>query len=237
MSQQGEEDRKMPLQNQETASSRAYRELRLAIVEGRVPTEHKLTEQALAAQFNISRTPVREAIKRLLLEGLLERRPGQGLWCAMPNPDDIREIFDLRLRLESYAAKVAASRATDTQVQLLLASAARMQQLVQDHSVSEGLITQIDQENSRFHALIIDATHSQRLNLLVKSTVDISLVSRTFRRFTPEQRRRSAYHHQEIAAAIAARAPIWAEQMMHIHILCASEIFTAADRAEAVSFQ
>ncbi|WP_410218458.1 GntR family transcriptional regulator [Paracoccus sp. (in: a-proteobacteria)] len=209
----------------ENASERAYRELRLAIVEGQLPSDRKVTELALAERFNISRTPVREAIKRLLLEGLLERRKGQGLWCALPDDDQVREIFDLRLRLEAYAAGRAAERATAQQIDDIGRSAQRMADLAETASVTDDLITRIDQENARFHALIIESTQSKRLIHLVKATVDISLVSRTFRQFTTEQRRRSARHHLEIAAAIAARSPQWAERMMEVHILSAAETF------------
>lgn len=222
----------MQLQGHKSASDRAYRELRLAIVEGRLPTDRKLTELGLAEQFGISRTPIREAIKRLLFEGLLERRPGQGLWCALPRVEEVREIFELRSRLESYAAKCAACRATSEEIAALQASAARIEALVMCDPVSDEVIAQIDEENKRFHSLIIEAAHSRRLKHLVKSTVDISLVSRTFRRFTPEQRRRSAFHHREIAAAISARAPIWAERMMQVHIAAAAETF-ASDGFEA----
>lgn len=207
----------------ENASERTYRELRRAIVEGRLPVDRKVTELGLADLLGISRTPIREAIKRLLIEGLLERRKGQGLWCAVPDAGEVREIFELRLRLESYAAARAAERATVAQTEALLHSARRMQALARALPVTDDLIARIDQENARFHGLIIEATQSPRLILLVKATVDISLVSRTFRRFTPEQRSRSAHHHQEIAAAIADRKPLWAERMMQIHILSASE--------------
>ena len=216
----------------DNASNRAYHDLRQAIVRGELPTDRKVTEAGLSERLGISRTPIREAIKRLLLEGLLERRRGQGLWCPVPQADEIREIFDLRVRLESYAARSAAKHATAEQIDMLSASAARMSELVEADPMTDEVIEQIDFENSRFHAMIIDAAHSQRLKHLVKSTVDISLVSRTFRRFTPEQRVRSAYHHREIAASIAARAPAWAEKMMEIHILSAADIFQTSESAD-----
>ena len=85
------------------------------------------------------------------------------------------------------------------------------------------MIAGIDHENARFHALIAKATQSPRLMHLIRATVDVALVTRTFRRFTPKQRRRSAQHHLEIAAAIAARKPHWAERMMQVHILSAED--------------
>lgn len=213
----------MQPESAESASRRAYRELRQAILERRLPSDRKVTEVGLAEDLGISRTPIREAIKRLLLEGLLERRKGQGLWCVVPDADEVREIFELRLRLESYAAAKAAERATPAQIEALTASAHRMQALAQVAEDSEDLIAGIDQENARFHALIAEATQSPRLMHLIRATVDVALVTRTFRRFTPQQRRRSAQHHLEIAAAIAAGKPHWAERMMQVHILSAED--------------
>lgn len=211
----------------ESASRRAYRELRQAILERRLPTDRKVTEVALAEELGISRTPIREAIKRLILEGLLERRRGQGLWCVVPDANEVHEIFELRLRLESYAAAKAAERATPVQVEALLESARVMDALSRVSRDSAALIADIDRENARFHALIAEGAQSQRLLHLIRATVDVSLVTRTFRRFTPEQRRRSAQHHLEIAAAIAARKPLWAERMMQVHILSAEDTMDA----------
>lgn len=215
----------MRAEKRESAAERAYRELRLAIVDGQLPSDRKVTEHGLADQFQISRTPIREAVKRLILEGLLERREGHGLWCAVPDDAQIVEIFDLRLRLESYAARCAAERASVEQIEELTRSAKAMAELCREAPATDSLISEIDEENARFHGLVIQATHSQRLIHLLKATVDISLVSRTFRQFTPDQRSRSAAHHLEIAAAITARAPLWAERMMEVHILSAAESF------------
>ncbi|MDN5567957.1 MAG: GntR family transcriptional regulator [Paracoccus sp. (in: a-proteobacteria)] len=203
------------------ASDRAYQELRRAIIEGRLPRDQKLTEFGLADRLGISRTPIREAVKRLLLEGFLERRKGQGLWCAQPDAVEVREIFELRLRLESYAAGRAAENATQAQIAVLAMSAERMLRLAGTHPTTPEVIAKIDHENALFHATIVEATQSQRLIHLLRATIDIALVSRTFRQFSPEQRIRSARHHQEIADAIAARSPKWAEQMMQVHILSA----------------
>lgn len=222
----------MQPESAESASRRAYRELRQAILERRLPANRKVTEVGLAEDLGISRTPIREAIKRLLLEGLLERRKGQGLWCVVPDADEVREIFELRLRLESYAAAKAAERAMPAQVEALVASARRMSEFAQVAVDSEALIASIDRENARFHNLIAEATQSQRLMHLIRATVDLALVTRTFRRFTPDQRRRSAQHHLEIAAAIAARKPQWAERMMQVHILSAEDTMDSIPSAD-----
>lgn len=219
----------------ENAADRAYRELREAILNGRLPTQHKVTEAGLAENLGLSRTPVREAVKRLLLEGFLQRRKGQGLWCVVPTMEEMREIFDIRVRLESYAAGRAAIRATDEQRAGLLSSAKRMSVLVarmQDGDDSS-LVHQIDRENALFHGTIVEAAHARRLALLLQSTIDVGFVTLTLQRYTREQRLRSANHHHEIANAISMRAAEWAVRAMEVHILAAAATFLKSDDADA----
>lgn len=218
----------------ENAADRAYRELREAILSGRLPTQHKVTEAGLAEILGLSRTPVRDAIKRLLLEGFLQRRKGQGLWCVVPTTEEMHEIFDIRARLEAYAAGRAAIRATDEQRAELLSSARRMSGLVarMQGSDDSSLVHQIDQENALFHGTIIEAAHASRLALLLRSTIDVGFVTLTLQRYTREQRLRSANHHQEIADAVSLRAADWAARAMEVHILAAAASFLKSDEAE-----
>ncbi len=67
---------------------------------------------------------------------------------------------------------------------------------------------------------------------MIRATVDLALVTRTFRRFTRDQRRRSARHHLEIAAAIAARKPYCAERRMQVHILSAEDTMDSIPGAD-----
>lgn len=215
----------MQEQGKERAGDRAYRILRKAILQGHVPTDRKLTEAGLAQSLDLSRTPVREAVKRLLLEGLLQRQKGHGLRCVLPTADEIHEIFDIRARLESYAARRAAINATTDQIAELRASAERMADLIDR---AEGgrdepdIFTQIDLENTHFHSLITSAARTKRLSHLLQSTIDAGLVTMTWQHYTPDQRTRSVAHHFEIAEAIAAGQPEWAERIMQVHILAAA---------------
>lgn len=215
----------------ENAADRAYRQMRQAIMDGRLPTKHKVTETGLAGMLGLSRTPVREAIKRLLLEGFLQRRKGQGLWCIVPTEDELREIFDIRQRLESYAAERAAGRASAAQRKTLLASAERLLALVarMGHESDDELVAQIDRENALFHGTLIESAQSRRLELLLQSTVDVGFVTLTFRNYTVKERQRSARHHQEIAQAVATGASQWAARAMEVHILAAAAKFLKSD--------
>lgn len=212
---------------QENAADRAYRELRDALMAGQLPTDRKVTEAGLAQMLGLSRTPVRTAVSRLLIEGFLQRRSGSGLWCVVPTRDEMEAIFDIRVRLESYAAARAAVRASADQRAQLTASARRMSDLVgQLHSGRDpAIIALIEAENALFHGIILQAAAASRLSLVLKSTVDVAFVSLTLHRYSLRQRLRSAGHHHEIAEAIAAGMPDWAGRAMEVHILSAAATF------------
>jgi DNA-binding GntR family transcriptional regulator len=89
-----------------------YQDLREAIVTGALPADAALTELSLAAQYNVSRTPVREALRRLEQDGLVQRGP-RGMQVRGRSPEEILEIYEVRITLEGAAARAAAERRTE----------------------------------------------------------------------------------------------------------------------------
>lgn len=85
----------------------AYRRIRAAIQEGTIGRREPLSEDRLARRLGISRTPVREALKRLSVEGLVEVFPRRGTFVSVPDAGQLREIFQLREALEGMAARLA----------------------------------------------------------------------------------------------------------------------------------
>src|SRR5919106_225467 len=101
---------------QESGSSRAGAQARVlegvrrAIIEGEYSPGQPLSEIALASQFQVSRTPVREAFKQLEIEGLIEVRPRVGTFVRSPSRREIIELFELKEMLEGMAARLLAAR-------------------------------------------------------------------------------------------------------------------------------
>ncbi|SCY96273.1 GntR family transcriptional regulator [Paracoccus tibetensis] len=221
----------------ESAGERAYRVLRQAALEGRLPTDHKITEDGLAKLLGLSRTPVRAAISQLLMDGLLQRRKGQGLWCVLPTRAEMQEIFDIRAHLESYAAARAAAYATAEQKESLMRSAHRMSELVEQlcNTHDAAIVSEIHQENAHFHAVIMKAADAPRLARLLSATVDLAFVNLTLQRYSLRQRVRSASHHHEIAEAISAGMAEWASRSMETHILAAAATFLQQPNTDAVA--
>ena len=91
--------------------------LRQLIVEGAIEPGRKLNERALAEQLRVSRTPLREAIKMLAAEGLVELLPHRGAVAAQLSPADIADTFEVIAGLEGQSGELAAKRITDAELQ------------------------------------------------------------------------------------------------------------------------
>ncbi|HSO46409.1 MAG TPA: GntR family transcriptional regulator [Rhizobiaceae bacterium] len=208
------------------AKDQAYLTIRAEILSGILPEGERLTEQRLAERLGLSRTPVREAIGRLIHEGFLERRGGYDTRVSRFPNDELDQIFQIRRLLESYGARRAAELASEEQVALLQSLCDTMAAHTPPSTEDDFRI--ISQANERFHATIMDAAKSPRLKALLSMAVDVGVVARTYDLYSKEDLIRSARHHQEITHAIAARSPDWAASVMASHILAAA---TAALKA------
>ncbi len=84
------------------------------ILEGTFDDGDRLDEVQLAERFNVSRTPIREALQRLILSGLVEQLPRRGVFVRQPGPVELIEMFEVMAELEAVCARLAASRISDT---------------------------------------------------------------------------------------------------------------------------
>jgi len=102
----------------------AYHQIRRWIVEGRLRPGERLVEQRLAEELELSRTPIREALRMLQSEGLVRFEPNRGARVRSLTVADIDDLYELRGRLEAMAAELAAVRATPDQLDRLMAAEA-----------------------------------------------------------------------------------------------------------------
>ena len=158
------------------AVEKAYSTIRNGILEGRFPPNSRITEQEIAAESGVSRTPVREALRRLQAEGLLQFVPNQGAVVASWSARDIEEIFELRAMLESYVASLAAEHATAEQIAILENLAER--QFVASKGRGTGTLETISALNSEFHRILQEAAGSQRLDAILSNLIEVPLVSK-----------------------------------------------------------
>jgi DNA-binding GntR family transcriptional regulator len=201
------------------AAQRAYAHLRARLLAGEFPAGARLPEEELAAAARVSRTPVREALRRLHAEGLVEFVPNRGAHVANWTARDLDEIFGLRALLESHAAELAAPRIGAADLSRLSALQDRMDAAGRRGGTQE--LDQVAELNNAFHEIIHTAADNRRLVTLLGAVVQTPLVHRTFRRYTPEALERSFAHHRELVAALRARDPAWAGSVMRSHVLAA----------------
>lgn len=193
----------------------AYRAIREGILSGEYPQGAHITAQQLAEASGLSRTPVREAMRRLHAEGLIRFIPNRGAFVSSWTEDEIQQVYELRILLESFAAQEAAKRIDPEQVERLRALAVGMRDLVAQEPVDVKAVAQV---NDEFHKLVLEACGNVRLRDLLGAIVEVPLQLNTFRRYSLEQLKRSAAQHLEMVSAFETSDPDWARSIMTAHI-------------------
>lgn len=207
------------------ASEQAYAKIRAHLLSGSVTAGEQLTEDQLSQITGVSRTPVREAVRRLEDELLLVRSDTKRLFVADWSRDDIEEMFTLRQMLEGHAAERAARRLTREKI-------ARLEAV--NHALKEAIahdppdVARFLEANRLFHETIVDAADSPRLGQLLAKLIEAPVVLRTARTYSPEDLKQSARDHDELVAAFVARDPDWARAVMGSHLRRAFHTFARA---------
>jgi DNA-binding GntR family transcriptional regulator len=144
-------------------ATEAYREIRAAINDGRLAPGSLVIEAEVAQTLQISRTPVRQALRRLEVEGFMERDGRGRLLVHGLSATEIRELFGVRMVLESYGARLAVSRISDDELRRL------EELLLEDVDASErGDAADLAESNHRLHELIMEASRNRALIQLVR---------------------------------------------------------------------
>jgi len=208
--------------------STAYAQIRQAIVEGRYRPGQRLIEQRIAEEFALSRTPVREALRRLEAEGLVQSEPNRGAIVRDLTTDDLADLYDLRARLEAYAAELAAVRIEPREVEELDAAIADFDEALTAEQIDAIEATRVIADaNRRIHATILAAARHDRLGQLLERTVDVPLSFQAFRQFDRSETERSHLFHQLIRDAIVAGDAARASALMHEHVLQGRDVLIA----------
>lgn len=173
----------------------------------------KLNEVALSKELNISRTPIREALKQLELEGLVESIPNKGVYVLGFSPRDIDDMLEIRMVLEGLSIQLAIERI----------SQAELEKLKEIYDLMEFYARKNDQDkfteiNIDFHEAIYRGTHSQYFEQLLS---DINYYIHVTSRHSIRQSGRlmeAAQEHKEIYDAIVARDKQLAKEKIQKHI-------------------
>jgi DNA-binding GntR family transcriptional regulator len=204
------------------AVERAYLAIRGDIATGILAVGAHLRAEPLAERLGLSRTPVREALRRLHAEGLVDFVPNHGAYVRGWTRHDMDEVFELRIRLESYAAEIGALVLTEADIAMLADLDEQMH--CATRSAADDRLDHIKELNARFHRIIIEGSMNRRLAAMMSSIVETHLIARTFRSYGPADLVRSMQHHSELVAAFRARDPMWASGVMQSHLRAARQV-------------
>lgn len=203
-------------------SERVYERVRQAIIEGEYEPGSRLVEQRVAEDLDVSRTPVREAVRRLESEGLVIVERNRGAQVRPLSESEIADLYAVRARLESLGAELAASRAEASDVAALRQAAEAFEETVE--SVADGrrgkqAIRRLDAANAEFHGTLLVASRHRRIRRLVAGAVDAPLVFQALQRFDAAELRRSSLFHHLIVDAVEAGESDRAGRLMTEHVL------------------
>ena len=194
--------------------SRVAELLRKRIFAHELPPGSWVDEQALATEFGISRTPMREALKVLASEGLVVLRPRRGCYVAELSERDLDEVFPVMAMLEAKAAEVAAHRLTDDDV-------ARLQTIHDDleRYASTDDADRFFEANQRFHTAVQELSGNGYLRQLIEETRKVIKLTRRDSLRLAGRISQSLDEHRGILEALRARDAALASRRMHQHLL------------------
>ena len=207
----------MPLAQSRGLKARVYEALReligrMDIYGNRDPI--RLDERALGEQLGVSRTPVREALSRLEQEGIVENIARRGAFVVRKSKQEILDIVDVWAALESMAARLATSRASDEEIAQL-----RQNFSTYDGDEAKAHIDEYSDTNIEFHQTIIRLGHSE---LITQMADQLFFHMRAIRASTIKDRDRvakSVMDHGRIIEALEERDAYHAEQLVRDHAL------------------
>lgn len=192
---------------------RVYRQMKQQILTCRLLPERRLTESEQCAALRVSRTPLREALNRLALEGLVVPATPGGYIVAPITIEDIRDLTEVRQIVESEAAFLAAQRATEEDIRTM-ESFARLSYKQGDRST---YVLSLGQNRS-FHLAVATASRNPRLETIVTSALDQVQRAIYFGLDAAIDAKQATAEHLELIAAIKSRSPRRARELMSSQI-------------------
>lgn len=196
--------------------------LESAILEGEFADGARLDESELSARFGVSRTPVREALGRLALSGLVRQEPRRGTFARQPGPAELLEMFEAMAELEASCGRFATRRASEAQLRGIAEADEAC-----ERALAAGEPDRYYRENEAFHRRIYEASGNGFL---------AGEATRLHRRLTPFRRLQlrlrgrlaeSRAEHAAIRAAIEAGDPAAAAEALRAHVSVQGDTFHA----------
>ncbi len=224
-----ERERLIPvnLDNYKPLREIVFETIREAIINGHLPPNERLMEIQLAEEMGVSRTPVREAIRKLELEGLVIMIPRKGAYVAGLSLKDIADVFEVRAALEGLAAGLAAERITEEEMEQLERSLVKVSELTELDDLDELINVDTD-----FHDALYKASRNERLVQIVSNLREQIQRFRTTSLAQPGRIKDALEEHKKIVEAVSDRNIELAQALAQSHIENAESSMLEALRAQ-----
>lgn len=193
---------------------KVFQTIREDILSGKYGKDEELKEKTIGEELGVSRTPVREALRQLELEGLVTIVPNKGAYVVGFSVQDIQDIYEIRSVLEGLCARRAARHATKEQIEEL----EEILFLTEFH-VKKGHMEQMVELDTRFHEILYEACQSKILEHALR---DYHHYLERVRRVSLSSEQRSVKsneEHRQILEAVKERDEKKAEQLANLHII------------------
>jgi DNA-binding GntR family transcriptional regulator len=190
-----------------------FNTLRQSILRGELEPGERLMEISLANKLGVSRTPIREAIRKLELEGLVTMIPRKGAIVASISEKDMKDVLEVRVTLDELAAGLACRNFTDEGIESLKAAEVRFENAVISHTIME-----IVDADVAFHDVIYDYTNNARLIQMINNLRETMYRYRL--EYIKDARNHSIliHEHNDIIEAFMRRDEESAKRFIRIHI-------------------
>jgi DNA-binding GntR family transcriptional regulator len=197
----------------QTLQHQVYEYLHDQIVSGNIPPGQRIVEEKVSLETGISRSPIREAIRRLNSDGLVSVSPRGGVRVYRATFSDFKYLFECRLSLEPTAAYYAALRMDEKQRTRLLDLMNEMNQMVLKKEIDKLKVL-----SSQFHYIIVEASGNPYLVKMMKQLYSLVTFYRNAVLNIPLRIEEGADEHQAIWQAIQTKDGREAEKLMKVHI-------------------
>lgn len=146
--------------------SRVFHMIRENILSGKYKKDEELKEKTIGEELGVSRTPVREALRQLELEGLVTIIPNKGAYVVGISQEDIKDIYEIRCRLEGLCARWAAKNITPEQLDELEENI-----FLSDFHAGKGNAEQLVELDNKFHEVLYTASNSRELRHVLSVSI------------------------------------------------------------------
>jgi len=209
------DDKRIPirLDNYKPLRELVFEGLRESILDGRLEPGQRLMEIQLAEQMGVSRTPVREAIRKLELEGLVVMIPRKGAYVADMSMKDISEVFEIRSALEGLAAELAAERISENELERLERYLYEIAEAIENNDLDRCI-----EVDTGFHEELFSASHNAKLEQMISNLREQIQRFRIQSLARPGRMETALQEHRALVEAIGQRDSELARQLAQEHI-------------------